>query len=170
MEKEHKFERDHLSEKTTFRERFDRSRLVSPLHAFMECGFDYDYIYTLTLNSNDYMSKKISETKRRKPFKEITIEEMYRFHGILLRISLMPMDCGGYKAYFNPVNRRICYKSSEDPVELVGSHGFVTDGIMTLSRFEEIRSAYHPQRREFRNPDDKCFHVRYVLFNDSMYN
>ena len=60
-------------------------------------------------------------------WRDITIDEMYRFLGILLRISLEPCDAGGYTAYCQDSNT--CVYLSEDKshyVEIPETKGFMT--------------------------------------------
>eukprot|EP00957_Ditylum_brightwellii_P129169 9852152-Ditylum_brightwellii.AAC.1 len=38
-------------------------------------------------------------------YKNITVEEMVRFYGILLRMSIEPRHLGGYQAYFKSTTR-----------------------------------------------------------------
>ena len=75
-------------------------------------------------------------------WENITVGEMIRFFGIILRISMEPRNMGGYTSYFE-----------EDPVVILGSGYFcklreyqswAKDGV-PLVRFNKIRSAFHPE-------------------------
>ena len=89
---------------------------------------------------------------------------MIRFFGILLRISLEPRKMGGYATYF-----------LEEPVIEMGSayycklRGYLpwAKSIMSLVRFKQIRSTFHPETGT-RMCGDKCHQLRYIIrmFND----
>ena len=93
---------------------------------------------------------------------EITSEEMYHFLGILLQISITPMDSGGYKAYFSNNNQRISYRRGDEPVEISNSAGFAHN-YMSIRRFMQIRGAFHPEDKALAAGGDKCYQIRYAL-------
>jgi hypothetical protein len=99
----------------------------------------------------------------------ISIEEMYRFLGILLRISLQPVDSGGYCAYFREEN--LVVSLSEDNshfIEIPESRGFVSllqkEYRMSLNRFKQIRGSFHPEDTVLANSsEDKCYQLRHAI-------
>jgi hypothetical protein len=86
----------------------------NPLECVGFCGgLDYGFVARLTRNSNEFVRKYLSPSKQNvtlhgKAFKNITTEEKYHFLGITLRISLSPVDWGGYEAYFSETNKSVC--------------------------------------------------------------
>jgi uncharacterized protein YqkB len=94
---------------------------------------------------------------------------MHRFLGILLMISLQPVDCGGYNTYFRDDNMTIPLSSDDnDFFELPDSRGFVAkidkEFRMTLNRFKQIRGAFHPENKTLANGKaDKCYHLRAAI-------
>jgi Transposase IS4 len=124
-------------------------------------GLDYDLVCRLASNSNEYARKYLVKGDRNcrmhgQPFINITTEEMYHFLGITLRISLSPVDWGGYEAYFSPNNRQVF------GVEIQGSDGFAHH-YMTLTRYKQIRSAFHPEDRAAGLGGDKCYQLRHAI-------
>ncbi|CAB9508431.1 unknown protein [Seminavis robusta] len=84
-----------------------------------------------------------------------------RFLGIMLKISLSPVDGGGYTAYFNPEERPIMFDRNIRPIKIKGSQGFA-GGIMSLNRFRQIRAAFHPETK-VPNDTDKCYQLRHAI-------
>jgi hypothetical protein len=74
---------------------------------------------------------------------------MYRFLGIMLKISLQPVDGGGYFAYFSRDNKVICGK------EIADTKGFAI-AYMDLVRFKQIRTAFHPESLAYRMGGDSA--------------
>jgi len=85
-------------------------------------------------------------------WKNITVSEMYVFLGITLRISLSPMDSGGYTAYFRKNNKYVCGEL------IYGTKGFAHK-CMKQWRYKQIRDALHPDDRKAALMDgsDKAF-------------
>jgi len=81
---------------------------------------------------------------------------MYHFLGIMLKISLSPIDGGGYAAYFNKRERVIMGKV------IKGSQGFALD-YMSITRFKQIRAALHPESRKYSGGGDKCYQLRSTI-------
>jgi len=94
---------------------------------------------------------------------------MYRFLGILLRISLNPVDGGGYTSYFS--DRDFCIRLSSIPHDersIPGTRGFVSmlepEYRMSLNRFKQIRGAFHPEDKALANgSSDKCYMLRNAM-------
>lgn len=96
---------------------------------------------------------------------------MHHFLGILLQISLNPVDGGGYPAYFSDTDTTISF--SDDPSEeqerrMPGTRGFVSyidkECRMSLNRFKQIRGAFHPEDKGLANgSSDKCYMLRAAL-------
>lgn len=120
-----------------------------------------------------YAPKYVSRNSRKwhgLVWKPISIEEMHRFIGILLRISLYPIDAGGYPAYFATEEEEDIFFST-NPVEsesIFASKGFVAmlkeEYRMALNRFKQIRGAFHPEDKTLANgSEDKCYMLRNAL-------
>ena len=148
---------------------------TNPFECLSVCGgLDYDLVTRLAAASNDYFHMRIKPglTKHNiwhhLQWTEITSEEMYHFLGILLQISITPMDSGGYKAYFSNNNQRISYRRGDEPVEISNSAGFAHN-YMSIRRFMQIRGAFHPDDKALAAGGDKCYQIRYALnsFNEA---
>jgi Transposase IS4 len=134
----------------------------NPFECLSVCGgLDYDLVCRLARNSNEYARKYLLPKDRNsrlqgQPFSNITVEEMYHFLGITLRISLSPIDWGGYGAYFAAGNRKVL------GVEIAKTDGFARH-YMTLNRYKQIRAAFHPEDRIAGNAGDKCYQLRHAI-------
>lgn len=92
---------------------------------------------------------------------------MYRFLGILLRISLNPVDAGGYPSYFNDKDITVSV-SADEQYTIPGSKGFMASipekYRMSLNRFKQIRGAFHPEDKILSDQlGDKCYMLRSVI-------
>ena len=102
-------------------------------------------------------------------WRPIEVDEMYRFLGILLRISVQPMDAGGYVAYFRDTNISIPLSNDSNRVfELPETRGFVSmiapEYRMSLNRFKQIRGCFHPEDKALANgSEDKCYMLRKAI-------
>jgi hypothetical protein len=102
-------------------------------------------------------------------WKPISFDEMHRFLGILLRISMQPTDAGGYTAYFRDSN--ITIPLSEDGseyIEIPQTKGFMSmidkEVRMSLNRFKQIRGVFHPAEKYITNgEEDKCYQIRAAI-------
>ena len=120
----------------------------------------------LCRNSNDYIRRVILPTRTYgllydEIITDISVEEMMRFLGIVLRISLNPLDYGGYEAYFNTSGIEI--RINENTVMEAEGTGEWAVKYMSLKRFKIIRKAFHPEDRSARQCGDKCFHLRHLI-------
>lgn len=98
------------------------------------------------------------------------MEEMHRFLGIILRISVNPIDGGGYPAYFSDSDIEIPLTEEEggEKMSIPGTKGFVamlrSEYRMSLNRFKQIRGAFHPEDKALANgSEDKCYMLRSAL-------
>lgn len=89
------------------------SRLFAdPFDCFqMVSGLSHENVARLAHNSNQYFHETIKPRLNDRnnryhgiAWKDIKAGEMYRFLGILLKMSLQPLDGGGYAAYFTKTN------------------------------------------------------------------
>jgi hypothetical protein len=133
-----------------------------PFQCLAICGgLDYDLVCRLARNSNEYVRHHLLPKDRNnrlhgKAYANITAEEMYHFLGITLRISLSPVDYGGYEAYFSAQDRKILNK------HIFSSDGFARH-FMTLSRYKQIRTAFHPEDQTGGMEGDKCYQLRHAI-------
>ncbi len=84
---------------------FVRNHLNDPPEACaIARGLDQDLISNLTFNSNQYARGKLTTTGNfgGSVWKNILVKEMYRFLGILLKMSLVSGDVEGYKSLWYP--------------------------------------------------------------------
>ena len=130
-------------------------------------GFDIEFVSRLARNSNAYANKTILKNHRNHKvhnllWTKITVPEMYAFLGIMLKISLSPIDGGGYTTYFNKKNATIRYCRDCDGFEIPNSKGFAVE-YMSLERFKQIRMAYHPEDKVMGRGGDKCYQLRYAM-------
>ena len=140
-------------------------RFSTALGCVMICGgLSYSFFKRLTANSNEYAKKKKSTMDGRYFFagsawKNITVEEMLRFHGMVLKMSIDDRKLGGYEAYFTEgmsINLGRNYS-----VTLTDYPAWAAK-VMTLSRFKQIRAAYHPEVGS-STIGDKCHQLRYAI-------
>jgi hypothetical protein len=136
-----------------------------PFQCFEQCGgLDYGLVAQLAAGSNDFFHKYKKPWFDRNhlwhgvKWEDITVEEMYRFLGTLLRISMSPVDGGGYKAYFSKTNKILVPGNGGKPLEIAGTHGWAHT-YMALYRFKQIRGAFHPEEKLAGAGGDKCFMV-----------
>jgi len=141
----------------------------TPLGAFQVVGgFDVDTAKRLCRNSNDYMKMFVLSNRTNRSlygtqFEDITLSEMMKFLGIMLKISLNPIDYGGYPAYFFRSDADIVL-DEEQKIKASGTKGWASV-IMDLRRFKIIRKAFHPEDRIARTCGDKCYQIRHLLRN-----
>jgi hypothetical protein len=96
----------------------------NPFGCLAVCGgIDFDLVNRLARSSNEYAQKYLLPKDRNgrlhgQAFSNITVEEIYHFLGITLRISLSPINWGGYEAYFSSRNRSVL------GVEMYETEGF----------------------------------------------
>jgi hypothetical protein len=127
----------------------------NPFGCLAVCGgIDFDLVNMLARSSNEYAQKYLLPKDRNgrlhgQASPNITVEEMYHFLGITLRISLSPIDWGGYEAYFSSRNRSVL------GVEMYETEGFARK-FMSLNRCKQIRAAFHPEDRLAGLNGDKC--------------
>ena len=140
-----------------------------PFEAMMVSGLSYEFVARIAANSNDYCYQHIKPELGQNKFHQcvwtdITTEEMYRFFGVLLKMSLQPIDGGGYPAYFRTTNKELCtgYGSRAKKLVIDNTTGFASK-IMTLRRFKQMRSAFHPEHVAAANSGDKCYQLRAAL-------
>jgi Transposase IS4 len=81
---------------------------------------------------------------------------MYHFLGITLQILQLPVDNGGYEAYFAAHNKIIF------GLEIPNSDGFAWH-YTTLIRYKQIRAAFRPEDRTGGETSDKCYQLRHAI-------
>ena len=128
----------------------------------------WSFFSQITANSNEYA--KLHKDAGKGCFGgskwiNITLEEMIHFLGNVLKMSIDDRKLGGYCEYFD---ESICTGLAEGySVQLDGFKAWAKD-VMTLRRFKQIRSAFHPEPG-FALDGDKCHQLRYVInkFNET---
>ena len=105
-----------------------------------------DFFDRLTTQSNKFARNQMKERCSNKfighKWQNIRVEEMIRFFGIMLQISLEPRKMGGYPSYFT--DQSSLGIGTNYSVHLRGYKPWAKD-VMTLVRFKQIRSAFHPE-------------------------
>ena len=94
-----------------------------------------------------------------RPWQNITVQEMIRFHGVVLKMSIDDRKLGGYEAYFvdnMQINLGRAYSIRLNDFPAWASK------IFTLSRFKQIRAAYHPEVGA-STIGDKCHQLRHAI-------
>ena len=143
-------------------------------HTILQCIFkttamNREFFKRLASQSNKYARQQMN-TRNTSLFlghkwENIRVGEMVRFFGIMLRISMEPRKMGGYASYFqDPPVIRLGVSYS---VRLTGFDPWARE-IMTLLRFKQIRSAFHPEAGRSELTGDKCHQLRYFIrtFNE----
>ena len=148
------------------------SSFKCPSECMSVCGgLTYKFVARLAANSNDYFRSFIAPTLDKNlrycsiKWKNITTAEMYVFLGIMLKISLAERDAGGYTAYFHGCDRDL------HTTDLGGrgikktlpmTRGWALD-YMSLNRYKQMRSAFHPENKDAGNGGDRCHQIRHAL-------
>ena len=109
-------------------------------------GMTKDFKRGLVVNSNHYFNEfkkpNLGPNIRycRMKWTNISVSEMYRFLGMLLKIFIMERDRGGYTAYFSKGNKRLFTGDhrSGSWVDVKDSAGWAWK-YMTLGRFKQLR-------------------------------
>lgn len=103
-------------------------------------------------------------------WKNISMDEMHRFMGMMLRMSMIRMDSGGYPAYFSTEDEEAKYDSDTDVEDekIFGSKGFVSqvpeEFRMSLNRYKQLRGAFHPEDKRLGNGvEDKSYMLRNAM-------
>lgn len=121
----------------------------------------------------EYFAPKHLSIKREKwhglKWQPISVDEMHRFLGIMLRISVNREFAEGYSEHFRESDMVI--KFSDDPLDQVtisDSKGFVSkvpdEFRMSLNRFKQIRSAFHTEDKSLANEsEDKSYMLRSTM-------
>jgi len=141
-----------------------------PFECFAECGgFTPAFVARLAANSNDYYHYHIKPDMGRNRYcnedwRDISTGEMYRFLGIMLKISLSTVDGGGYAAYFSQEDKVIYADSGRKPITMtIGNSKGWAHEVMKFNRFKQIRGAFHPEDKTAGIGKDKCYQLRHAL-------
>ena len=146
-------------------------RFCDPFECFSECGgLTAEFVARLAANSNDYFETHIKPGLGRaqkyhgNSWKPITIEDMYHFLGICLKISLASVDGGGYAAYFQAEDKLLYTGTGRltRKLTIARSKGWAQD-IMPLWRYKQIRGAFHPENKVASLNKDKCYQLRHAI-------
>jgi MATE family multidrug resistance protein len=139
----------------------------SPLDCAEVCGgLTHEMVKRLTVQSNLYAEEVLKPQYvggrvEGSPWKKITVAEMYRFLGLMLKISISPLNLGGYEAYFSNKFRTVTYDGIYK-MDIDVNVGWAAK-YMSLKRFRQVRRAFHPEHRAAAAAGDKCYQLRYAL-------
>ena len=104
-----------------------------------------DYFRRMTKNSNKYVQYHL---KNRKfgvmKCRNITVQEMLHFYGVMIWISIEPWHLGGYTSYFESISRISCVQGYTVSID---DYGGWASKIMSLFHFRQLRSGYYPEFR-----------------------
>jgi len=142
-----------------------KPRVAAKFRTVFECalvcgGMSYSFWKRLTCNSNQYgRIHQVNGKFGGYQWANITVEEMIRFHGILLKMSIDNRSLGGYESYFTEIHQVNAGRDYFIPLE-----GFPAwaNKVMTLSRFKQIRAAFHPEVG-MSDIGDKCHQLRFAI-------
>ena len=146
-------------------------RFNDPFECLAECGgLTPEFVARLAANSNDYFETHIKPSLGRVQkyhnhlWKPITIDDMYKFLGVTLKISLASIDGGGYVAYFIPEDKTLHTGTGRHArkITINGSRGWA-QAYMPLWRFKQIRGAFHPENKVASLNKDKCYQLRHAI-------
>jgi hypothetical protein len=128
-------------------------------------GADEAFWRRVTANSNKYARRNLTIGVNGLPYfagsqwTDITVQEMIRAHGIMLRISCEPRALGGYHSYF--CQSDLSFQVSENRhIQCPGFNGWAAN-YMSKRRFKQVCAAMHPE--DIRKDDDKCYQIRHAL-------
>ena len=153
-------------------------RFHDPFDCFTKVsGLDRAHVARICRNTNNYYHSIIKNKTSRVQgngryngmlWKDVTVTEMYRFFGILLKISMNYRDSGGYTSYFSDKNKFVHAGDGITPMEIVGTAGIIRR-YMSLKRFKQIRGAFHPEEKKIGEGGDKCYQLRFAInsFNNA---
>ena len=123
-------------------------------------GLSYSFFKRLTCNSNQYgRTHQVNGKFGGYTWVNITVEEMIRFHGMILKMSVDDRNLGGYGAYFNEIHQ--VNTGTDYFIVLEGFPAWAAK-IMTLPRFKQIRAAFHPEVG-MSDVGDKCHQLRFAI-------
>ena len=132
-------------------------------------GLSMDVIAHIANSTNDYFHQRIEPNLPRKrtyyhsqKWVDVSIEEMVRFLGLILMMSLRPVDAGGYAAHFQTTNRVYNIGMAHPVIEIKDSAGWASK-YMKLGRFRQIRGAFHLDEKSSQRGGDKCYQLRKIL-------
>ena len=131
---------------------------------FNTTAMDRDFFKRLAAQSNKYARAAMTRNNTRlylgHKWENISVRDMVLFYGIMLRISMSPRKMGGYASYFQ--NNPVISLGGGYAVGLRGFEPWAKD-IMSLVRFKQIRSAFHPEATATSESGDKCHQLRYFI-------
>ena len=142
-----------------------KPRVARKFGTVLECasvcgGLSYSFFKRLTCNSNQYArTHQVCGKFVSYSWVNITVEEMIRFHGLILKMSVDGRNLGGYQAYF--IEKHQVNAGTNYYIELDGFPAWAAK-VMTLQRFKQIRAAFHPEVG-VSDIGDKCHQLRYAI-------
>ena len=120
-------------------------------------GFTYQLIKKITANSNAYVDRiKVGNRFAGTLWTPITVQEMFRALGIILKMSIDCRQLGGIQSYFSPPRELL--SGPGESTEIDGFTGWAAD-VMTDYRFRQIRAALRPEL-DHSSVGDKCHQLR----------
>jgi hypothetical protein len=127
-----------------------RHGVASRFNTLFECvskcgGMDYKFFNRITANLNEYTRCHMDEINHfvGGSWSNISVQEMIRFHGIILRKSLEHRELGGYVSLFTePITVHL---SKDVSIELEDLPAWGFKAGFPLCRFKQIRAAFHPE-------------------------
>ena len=144
----------------------DPSSFTTVLDCVGKCGgLDYNTIRRLAVHSNTYAAQVLLPQAINRRIEgavctNVTTKEMHILLGVLLRISLSPLDLGGYKAHWR-TELLVVGASFSEMITIEGTQGWAQK-YMSLRRFKAIRRAF-PEEKTAGAAGDKCYLLRYAI-------
>ena len=102
-------------------------------------GMSCTFFKQVTTNSNEYVRTHQQPNGKFGGYTwaNVTVQEMIRFHGVLLKMSIDNHNLGGYEAYF--IENQQVNLGRDYHVTLTGYPAWAAK-VMTLQQFEQIRA------------------------------
>ena len=119
-----------------------------------------DYFRRMTKNSNKYVQYHL---KNRKfgvmKCRNITVQEMLHFYGVMIWISIKPCYLGGYTSYFESISIIRC---GQGYMASINNHGGWDSKVISIYCFIQTIFAYHPEFGESA-VGDKCSQLEFLI-------
>ena len=94
-----------------------------------------------------------------RPWRNISLEEMVWFHGVILKMSIDNRSLGGYESYFE-TNMQV--DLGLDYMVMLKNNPPWAALVFSINQFKQIRAAYHPKVGA-SSVRDICHQLRFAI-------
>lgn len=124
-------------------------------------GLSITFFKRLAANSNQYARLHMTPDGKfaGRTWRNISLEEMVRFHGVILKMSIDNRSLGGYESYFE-TNLQV--NLGLDYMVTLKDYPPWAALVFSVNRFKQIRAAYHPEVGA-SSVRDKCHQLRFAI-------